>query len=82
MINQIRQHNHSLSFIGKITEEAKLLMRCFTTGIEQYVRREANSTAHTLAEEALSLDEGLFMVEECPASLIPILETDCNFNQS
>ena len=61
MISQIRQHNHILSFIGNISEEAKLVM---TDDMLYYWNsavgeegREANSAAHTLAKEALSLDE-------------------------
>ena len=57
VINQIRPYTHSLSNIENITEEAKLILKSFTTPwLVQFVRREANAAAHTLAKEALSLE--------------------------
>ena len=57
-----------------LIEEARVLRR----GFHLHVRREANQVAHTLAKNALNIDEDLYWVDDCPDCVLPLSANDCN----
>ena len=78
MITKIMKLEPSLSDVGNLVEAAKDLMKSFSWWKIQYVKRKANEAAHYLAKFALTIDEGLYWVEDCLGFLIPVLSNDCN----
>ena len=78
LITKILQAQPSLSVIGNLVAAAKDLMKQFNWSKIQHVQREANEAAHCLAKNALSIEEDLYWVDECPAFLLPVLTNDCN----
>ena len=68
----------SLSSVGNLVAAAKDFMKHLSWSKIQYVQREANEAAHSLATNALSLKEDLYWVDDCPEFLFPVLAKDCN----
>ena len=81
-INKILHPYPSLSRIGNLVEDAKNLMKNCRKCKVQHVKKEANEAAHLLAKCALTVDEDLYWVEDCPDILIPVIIKDCNFLSS
>ena len=78
IVNRIIRTTPNLSNIGLLVEEARTLMRRFQLCSTQCDRREANIVPHTLAQIALSLDNDLYWVDECPESVMALIANDYN----
>ena len=77
--NMVMQTSSSLSAMGNLIEDVRILMKQFSRCTVQHVRRTANEAAHLLAKNALLIDEDLYHVEDCLAFLFPVVINDCNY---
>lgn len=80
VINSFNCEKSSLSNLGLIIEEAKLLGRQFARCQATHTRIQGNNVAHRLAQRGMGLNEDVIWVEEVPHDIIGFVSADtpCN----
>ncbi|XVF65799.1 hypothetical protein PTKIN_Ptkin09bG0279500 [Pterospermum kingtungense] len=78
VVNTLNSDLFNFSLLGNIFDEAKTLISEFSMCTINHVRREANSTAHTLARGALRNQEAHLWLDEFPSDVMSICLSECN----
>ncbi|GMI76104.1 hypothetical protein like AT4G29090 [Hibiscus trionum] len=76
VISKVLSTEEDLSEIRSVTWSIKSLAAGFESCMFQFVPREGNRTAHTLAQAARTAGEDRFWVEDAPEEVLAVAETD------
>ncbi|KAF5481359.1 hypothetical protein F2P56_002016 [Juglans regia] len=80
IVNAVNKGDEDYSSYGGVIEDAKKMLKTIENWSVNFVYREANTAAHVLAQEALSLHIDLVWIEETPNCIRSIIckEKSCN----
>ncbi|KAF5442058.1 hypothetical protein F2P56_037243 [Juglans regia] len=80
IVNVVNKGDEDYFSYGGVIEDAKKMLKTIENWSVNFVYREANTAAHVLAQEALSLHRDLVWIEETPNCIRSIIckEKSCN----